>query len=205
MTTSTSLDGLAPLFQASRDGDLALLTRLLDQGVDYLEADGQGWTALHWAITQCRLDIVEKLLSHRRATGPSPLPPLYTLTYNDIKTLAAKALPAMTPIELAAEVEDDTIFKVLLEELEPYDQVSIPFNSVWAPCPAVSLENEHLYPGLEISAVAKNTNLPQSQQQQTPTDDCWRELGGFLLNLAVKDGKLGVVEMLLRLGVDHAL
>ena len=79
-----------PLSQASFDGDLDLVNDLLKAGVDYLETDAYGRTALHWAVAQRHIDVVHALLSHHQPQNIHKTPvPLCTLTYKELKELAS--------------------------------------------------------------------------------------------------------------------
>ncbi|KAH6908733.1 ankyrin repeat-containing domain protein [Coprinopsis sp. MPI-PUGE-AT-0042] len=211
------------LSRASFEGNLATVTRLLDSGVDYLEVDASGRTALHWAVAQHHLEVVGKLLAHHRRPishpstyhkfkrfaskillgNPQPSSPtptqIQTLTYDKLQQLALKVRPIITPIELAAQVNDEAIFKLLLENLEPFGDTALLFNGVWPPVPGA--------PGLCGRGSAYESVQNDQLPPKDPTNEAswWGEIRAFILRIAIKDGKLAVSDIVLRLGADPEL
>ncbi|KAH6908778.1 ankyrin repeat-containing domain protein [Coprinopsis sp. MPI-PUGE-AT-0042] len=199
---SVSPELLAPLSKASFEGDLDSVTRLLDLGVDYLEADASGRTALHWAVSQHHLEVVKKLLLHRRLTGPPVPADSHTLTYAEIKRLMRRVRPMITPLELAAEVNDEAIFKALLEDLEDFYDTTVPFNSIWPPSSLASPAHQGSDLELMEEDFASNHSLLRDLEEGADEVQRWKELTNVVLHLAVKDNNLAVVKMLLRLGAN---
>ncbi|KAH6908780.1 hypothetical protein BKA70DRAFT_252204 [Coprinopsis sp. MPI-PUGE-AT-0042] len=200
--SANRIELLAPLSKASSEGDLDSVARLLDLGVDYLEADTSGRTALHWAVSQHHLEVVKKLLLHRRLTGPPVPADSHTLTYTEIKRLMRRVRPITTPLELAAEAKDAAIFKALLEDLEDFYDTTVPFNSIWPPSSLPSPAHQGSDLGLMEEDFASNHSLLRDLEEGADEVQRWKELTNVVLHLAVKDNKLAVVEMLLRLGAD---
>ncbi|KAH6906294.1 ankyrin repeat-containing domain protein [Coprinopsis sp. MPI-PUGE-AT-0042] len=194
------------LSRASFEGNVAAVTRLLDSGVDYLEADASGRKALHWAVAQGHFQVVEKLLAHhQRETSSSPMKPVqvHTLTYSELQFVSLRIHPVVTPIELAAKVDDEAIFKLLLENLEPFTDTTVLLNGIWPP---VSHRREGIpdsvdHRNLSDYHLAQNTSLPSRQAYENEGD--WqKELLSFVLHLSIKDDKYVVADMALRLGAD---
>ncbi|HQQ11315.1 MAG TPA: ankyrin repeat domain-containing protein, partial [Synergistales bacterium] len=50
------------LFDATKRGDIAGVTRLIDRGADIEAQDKEGWTPLHYACMNGRTDIARLLL-----------------------------------------------------------------------------------------------------------------------------------------------
>ncbi|KAH6908746.1 ankyrin repeat-containing domain protein [Coprinopsis sp. MPI-PUGE-AT-0042] len=216
------------LSQASFEGDLGTVTRLLSSGTDYLEADASGRTALHWAVAEHRLAVVEKLLAHHRhavspeSSGdklkrfaskirpmgkllgkPRSSPPMtpaqvHTLPFDELIRLSSRVRPIITPIELAAQLDDERIFKLLLENLEPFADAAVLFNGVW-PVPLDPAATPHR------RAVVLDSRLGQDKldfKDGANEVGWWGKLTSFILRLAIVDGKLAVADMVLRLGAD---
>ncbi|KAH6908754.1 ankyrin repeat-containing domain protein [Coprinopsis sp. MPI-PUGE-AT-0042] len=202
--TSHGCEPRTVLSQASFEGDLAAVTRLLGSGTDYLEVDASGTTSLHWAVSQQHLVIVEALLTHRQqAVSSSSMPSIqiHTLTFNELRRIR----PIVTPIELAAHVNNEAIFKLLLKTLEPLVCALTTiqgFNSVWpaAPFPFSPSRGREVVPIKERDLI-KNESLPPRQGDGNEVD-WWDMFTSFILQLAIKDGKLAVVDMVLRLGAN---
>lgn len=183
------------LSQASFAGDLTTVIHLLNSGADHLEADTSGRTALHWAVLKQHLELVEELLAHHRRSIPFPPPKpsqvqIHTFTFVQLKRLASRVRPVVTPIELAAQIDAKAIFKLLLENLEPFAETTVLFNGIWASAAP---------PDLHV--LVHNTRVP-SKEAYTNKSDWFRDLMAFILQLAIKDDKLAVVDIALRLGVD---
>ncbi|KAH6906721.1 hypothetical protein BKA70DRAFT_1428825 [Coprinopsis sp. MPI-PUGE-AT-0042] len=178
--TSSSVELSTSLSKASFDGDLDSVTHLLESGVDYLESDDEGKTALHWAVAQRHPDVI------------------HTLAYRELERLAARTRSVITPVELAAEVDDEAIFEVLLENLEPFSNTMVVFNRFWLPLftsmTPISEDSDFKYP-------FNNDHLPPKQDQEDGLH-YQRGLMNVVLQLAIKDNKLAVVDMLLHLGAD---
>ncbi|KAH6906563.1 hypothetical protein BKA70DRAFT_1563852 [Coprinopsis sp. MPI-PUGE-AT-0042] len=194
--TSTS-EPPTPLCKASFDGDLDSVASLLASGVDYLESDDTGETALHWAVAGHHLPVVEMLLGHHRPSTQEPAP-ITTLTYQDLMRLARKTRPVVTPIELAAQLNNEAIFKSLLNCLEPFADTVPVFNGVWPP---LSTIHRYLDEACSERCLAKNDNLP-SRNEFDGEADWWAKLTTSILHLAIKDSKFPVVEMVLRVGAN---
>jgi ankyrin repeat protein len=66
-SASSSFPGGGPrlLPHAAKDGDAQLVARLLAEGRDVNEADEAGRTALHWAVSLGRADVVRLLLASK--------------------------------------------------------------------------------------------------------------------------------------------
>ncbi|KAH6908749.1 ankyrin repeat-containing domain protein [Coprinopsis sp. MPI-PUGE-AT-0042] len=194
------------LSQASFEGNVAAVTRLLDSGVDYLEADASGRKALHWAVAQHHLQVVEKLLTHHeRKTLSSPVKPaqIHTLTYAKLQLLSLRVYPAVSPLELAAQVDSALIFKVLLENLEPFIDTTVRLNGIWPPIshPPECIPGGTVHRDVLESDLSRNTSLPSRQLFENKGD--WqKELLNFVLHIAIKDDKFAVADMALRLGAD---
>jgi Ankyrin repeats (3 copies) len=203
MMTSTSYEPRTKLSQASFEGNLAGVNHLLDSDVDYLEVDESGRTALHWAVAGHHSAVVERLIAHHRdksSSSPSKPIAIHTLTYEELKRLALSVRPRVTPIELAAQVDDKSIFKVLLEHIEPFADTTILLNGVWppAPCAPPPYDHEDI---LSEQDLAQNTSIPSRHADGSGLD--WqRELLVLILHLAIKDDRFAVAEMALRLGAD---
>ena len=52
------------LWRASRDGDVRRVTEILDDGASVNWRDSAGFTALHWACSNNRTEVVKVLLKH---------------------------------------------------------------------------------------------------------------------------------------------
>lgn len=205
---------------------MASVTRLLDSGVNHLEADASGRTALHWAVTQHHLEVAEKLLAHHRhpaspvsmnrklkwlASQTQPvrkllgIPPsssstrptqIHTLTYDKLKHLASRVRPIITPIELAAQVEDEAIFRLLLENLEPFADAAVLFNGAWPPAPSA----RDLRVDPSSAELFHSDHLPS--EDYANWTDWWIALTGLIVRNAIMDGKLAVADMVLRVGAN---
>ena len=75
---------LGPLHLAARDGDVARCERLVKGGIAVDTPDGEGDTALDWAVYSCKIDVVRKLIelganvNHSDGRGLTPL--MFTAT-----------------------------------------------------------------------------------------------------------------------------
>ncbi|KAH6906562.1 hypothetical protein BKA70DRAFT_1494904 [Coprinopsis sp. MPI-PUGE-AT-0042] len=195
--TSTTTASPTPLCKACLHGDLDAVASLLASGVDYLESDDTGKTALHWAVAGRHLPVIEILLGHHRPSTQEPRP-VITLTYQELVCLYAKTRPVVTPIELAAQLDDEAIFKALLNRLEPFADTIPVFNGVWPP---ISRKHALLDVDFTEPLLAKNDNLPSRNDFKQEGD--WRaELLGCILQLAIQDNKFVVAEMVLRVGAN---
>ncbi|KAH6912919.1 hypothetical protein BKA70DRAFT_1422468 [Coprinopsis sp. MPI-PUGE-AT-0042] len=79
-----------PLHRAIEAADLDAISTLLASGIDHLEVDLLGRTALHWAIMHKSPAAVKELLAHHakcRHQGSQP-PLIYTLTFEEIEEMA---------------------------------------------------------------------------------------------------------------------
>ncbi|KAH6914666.1 ankyrin repeat-containing domain protein [Coprinopsis sp. MPI-PUGE-AT-0042] len=198
-----------PLSQACLEGDLGTVAQLLNSGVNYLDVDASGRTALHWAIVGRHLDIIRNLLAHHEERDPSPTtPPLHTLTFDKIKKLTALRArqPTITPIEMAAQGNDEATFDVLLESIKPFVDSSTPFNNIWRPlCLKLVLARSYTYL-FNKSPGWLDVDWTKQSIREGKDHDVWlEELKGAVLHLAIGDGKFEVAEMLLRRGASPAV
>jgi uncharacterized protein len=77
-------EGRSDLHYAARDGDLAVVRRLVDAGEDVNLADRRGWTPLHFAAQALSPEVAQYLLGHGAAVDPQDMhgnTPLSTATF----------------------------------------------------------------------------------------------------------------------------
>jgi ankyrin repeat protein len=130
---------------------------------------------------------------HKISTSPTTFVQIHTLTFEELKGLALTVRPpVVTPIELAAQVDEKAIFKLLLENLEPFAETPPLFNGIWAPHPSAPVDRHVL---------VQNTDLPPKGKYANKAD-LVGGLMGFILQLAIKDGTTRAVDMSLQLGAD---
>ncbi|KAH6915514.1 hypothetical protein BKA70DRAFT_578794 [Coprinopsis sp. MPI-PUGE-AT-0042] len=120
------------------------------------------------------------------------------LTYDQLQRLASRVRPVITPIELAAQVGDEAIFKLLLENLEPFADTAVLLNGVWPPVSPEAVQSLRM----DMSGFERVSNEKLPSKQYVNELDWWKELTGFILHVAIQDHKLAVAEMVLRLGAD---
>jgi len=122
--------GRNPLHFAAAEGDLAGLTRLINEGADIEAKDANGHTALHWAASQGKLDCLNKLLENgaileaKDNSGKTPLH--FAVMHGKIDCLIrlikgkadieAKDAEGLTPLHYAALEGEVACLKKLLEE-----------------------------------------------------------------------------------------
>ena len=99
LTTALSAGALAgpPLVSAVRDGDIAAVRLLLEQGEDANSAEGDGLSALHWAARRGEPEIAKVLLA------------------SDATTDAKTRNGAYTPLHEASKAGNPAVARVLLE------------------------------------------------------------------------------------------
>ncbi|KAH6914730.1 hypothetical protein BKA70DRAFT_553991 [Coprinopsis sp. MPI-PUGE-AT-0042] len=184
------------ILQASFQGDLEALSNLLHSGAPYLEADSSGRTALHWAVTRQRLDMVTALVSHHNAhkyDNPPLKHQFYTLTYDEIEDLLRKkSVTCFTPIELAAEAKNEAIFTFLLENLDVPAPWPPQMNPVWPTLNSSDDALRRLYPTDERQSKVAVNKVEGEVVLNRQT----------LTHLAVKDDKFAVFSMLIQQSID---
>ncbi|RXW15995.1 hypothetical protein EST38_g9860 [Candolleomyces aberdarensis] len=202
------LKGWTPLFWACFRGLPNIVSCLLEKGANHRVRSVTGWTCLHWAISRGHSEIITMLLQHHRdfaLRATSMTVPIGTLTIARVKEIQTVkshtvkcAFDDETPLELAASAEDNDVFTILLQDFDPANKQ-----------PAVYYE-EHLntwwsaQPSIDTvwRVFTKFGPVNQAAYLKTPLEARGTDWKTRILQVAIKDEKLHVAQMLLELGAD---
>ena len=196
--------GWTPLFWAAIQGHEKIVRRLLEKKADHLLIDSNGWTCLHWAASKGNSSITRVLLDHHanfKANQPSSKMSLRDLTVADAQQIyRPRTKPnAKTALEIAAEKKDESTFDTILEDLSTRGN-SQSFNEVWkqrgwddprvnVPWRIMTKADHFDSKGLKRWDIEEGCGSPEA----------WKTK---LLHGAIRDGKVLVVELLVKLGAD---
>ena len=196
--------GWTPLFWAAIKGHEQIVRRLLEKKADHLLMDSNGWTCLHWAASKGNSSITQVLLDHHAnftASQPSSKIWVRDLTVADAQRICQPHTKsnAKTALEIAAERGDITTFDAILEDLSTRGN-SHSFNKVWTqrgwdnprvnvPWRIMAKEDYSDSKGLKRWDIEKEYGSPKN----------WKTK---LVHGAIRDGKVLVVELLVKLGAD---
>ena len=195
--------GWTPLFWAAMQGHEQIVRRLLEEKADHLLMDSNGWTCLHWAASKGNSSTIQVLLDHHanfKASQPSFKIWLSDLTVTDAKRCQPRTKShAKTALEIAADKEDISTFDTILEDLSSRGN-SQSFNEVWTQRgwddPRVNVpwrvmtKSDYLdRKGLKRLDIEQGYGSPEH----------WKTK---LLHGAIRDGKVLVVQLLIKLGAD---
>ena len=195
--------GWTPLFWAAIQGHEQIVRRLLEEKADHLLMDSNGWTCLHWAASKGNSSITQVLLDHHansKASQPSFKIWLSDLTVTDAKRCQPRTKShAKTALEIAADKEDIRTFDTILEDLSSRGN-SQSFNEVWTqrgrddprvnvPWRILTKADYFDEKGLKRLDIEQGYGSPKH----------WKIK---LLHGAIRDGKVLVVQLLIKLGAD---
>ena len=166
--------------------------------------DSNGWTCLHWAASKGNSSITRVLLDHHanfKANLPSSKIWLRDLIVADVQRMYQPHTKsnAKTALEIAAEKKDKSTFDTILEDLSTRGN-SLSFNEVWTqrgwddprvnvPWRIMTKADHFDRKGLRRWDIEKGCGSPEA----------WKTK---LLHGAIRDGKVLVVELLVKLGAD---
>ena len=195
--------GWTPLFWAATQGHEQIVRTLLEEKADHLLMDSNGWTCLHWAASKGNSSITQVLLDHHanfKASQPSFKIWLSDLTATDAKRCQPRTKSrAKTALEIAADKEDISTFDTILEDLSSRGN-SQSFNDVWTqrgwddprvnvPWRVMTKSDYFDMKGLMRFDIEQGYGSPKH----------WKTK---LLHGAIRDGKVHVVHLLIKLGAD---
>ena len=198
------LSGWTPLFWAATQGHEQVVRRLLEKKANHLLMDSNGWTSLHWAASKGNSSISQVLLDHHANFKASQLS--FKIWLRDLTVAHAKRIcqshtksNAKTALEIAAEKEDMSTFDTILEDLSTRG-ISQSFNELWTqrgwdeprvivPWRAMTKADDVDKKGLRRLDIEKGHGSPEF----------WKTK---LLHGAIRDGRVLVVQLLVKLGAD---
>ncbi|KAJ5505364.1 hypothetical protein N7453_004321 [Penicillium expansum] len=207
--------GWTPLFWASFTGSLDIVRLLLSERAKYTHRNKYGWTALHWAISRGETQVVLELVQHHQAH-------LSRVTKADIRTLSVEDVRRLntpehtSPIQIAAEGKNATIFDLLVAHFDTLDSTrGEDFQKIWSresfKVPLAestwhntleSLLNGHpIRPGELIAGETYVNEDPRSYLHGLMKEDPskWKSI---LLVSAIQDADFQAAELFLELGAD---
>ena len=191
------------LFWSSLNGDVPALRFLLEKGANHFLRDFHGWTALHWAVSKGKEESVNTLLEHhahylakdRELSIWSRLPDDF---YHINESL--KALDWQTPMEVAAEAGDATIFDTLLKSWNQTGEDSL--NDSWPSGhfdPPMSNLWRVMNKAERINGIESYVSGVWWSDSGRMDDQIWKTT---MLHSAIKDQNLPVVQLLIDIGAD---
>jgi Ankyrin repeats (3 copies) len=193
-----------PLFWTSFKGNIPALRLLLDRSANHLSRDVHGWTALHWAMSRGEEHSVSILFVHHahymsegEKLGPwARIPDDFSQDVNAVNSLHWK-----TPMEVAAEAQDATIFDILLKNQHATSEKS--FNALWSSGhfdPPMSNTWRTMNKAEKINGLESYiSRLWWGEPRKEKDDTAWK---ARMLHSAIKDQKLSVMQLLLEIGAD---
>ena len=196
--------GWTPLFWAAIQGHEQIVRRLLEKKADHLLMDSNGWTCLHWAASKGNSSITRVLLDHHanfKANSPSFKMWVRDLTVADAQRMYQPHTKsnAKTALEIAAEKKDQSTFDTILEDLSTRGN-SQSFNEVWT---QRGWDDPRVNVSWRIMTKADHFDGKGLQRWDIETEcgspEAWKTK---LLHGAIRDGKVLVVELLVKLGAD---
>ncbi|KAJ2930181.1 hypothetical protein H1R20_g6860, partial [Candolleomyces eurysporus] len=204
--------GWTPLFWACFRGLPSIVSCLLEKGAEHRVRSVTGWTCLHWAISRRHNEIITMLLQHHRDfthRAASITVPIGTLTIarlKEVQTVKNRAAECAsgdeTLLELAASAEDGDVFTVLLQDFDPSNKQPAAFceehlNTWWS---AQRFDRPPI--GNVWRVWNKADGLYQDAYLRDPLEAHGTDWKTRLLQVAIKDDKLHVAQMLLELGAN---
>lgn len=193
------IQGWTPLFWAAFIGNVELIRLLLSQGADHQFRSTLGWTALHWAISRGNYAAVEELLGHHSRLKKST-PQIHTMTMKQI--IAYR--DTISPIELAADAQDMSLFELLLNDLEVRNGTlgDAKFNCIWETARFDKPASENLWRTMTKYELINGIepSVPKFADWCDPDVDHLRsnpvKWKSTLLKSAIRDGQLSSTQML---------
>ncbi len=196
--------GWTPLFWAAIKGHEQIVRRLLEKNADHLLVDSNGWTCLHWAASKGNSSITQVLLDHHanfKAGQPSLRIWLRDLTLADAQRICKTHTKsnAKTALEIAAEEEDISTFDTILEDLSTRGN-SQSFNELWT---QRGWDDPRVNVAWRIMTKADHFDTKGLRrwniEEGYGSPEVWKTR---LLHGAIRDGKVLVVQLLVKLGAD---
>ena len=198
------LSGWTPLFWAAIQGHEQIARRLLEKKADHLLMDSNGWTCLHWAASRGNSSITQVLLDHHanmKANQPSAKMWLRDLTVADAQRMHQLHTKsnAKTALEIAAEKKDKSTFDTILEDLSTRGN-SLSFNEVWT---QRGWDDPRVNVPWRVMTKADYFDEKGLRrwdiEEGCGSSEAWKTK---LLHGAIRDGKVLVVELLVKVGAD---
>jgi ankyrin repeat protein len=192
-----------PLFWSSLNGDIPALQFLLEKGANHLLRDAHGWTALHWAVSKGKENSVSALLEHHaRYMVKDRELSIWSRPPNEFDEIvdSLKALNWQTPMEVAAEAGDASIFDTLLKSRHETGDNSL--NDSWPSGhfdPPVSNLWRVMNKAERINGIESYMSGTWWSRSGRTEDQTWK---ATMLHSAIKDQKLPVVQLLIEIGAD---
>ena len=196
--------GWTPLFWAAIQGNEQIVRRLLEKQADHLLMDSNGWTCLHWAASKGNSSVIRVLLDHHanfKANQPSSKMCLRDLTVANAQRVYQPRTKsnARTAPEFAAETKNESTFDTIFKYLSTRGK-SLSFNEVWT-------QRGWDDPRVKIPwrIMIKADYFDRKGLQRWNTEEgcdspkAWKTK---LLHGAIRDGKVLVAELLVKLGAD---
>ena len=196
--------GWTPLFWAAILGNEQTVRRLLEKKADHLLMDSNGWTCLHWAASKGHSSIIRVLLDHHaifKANQPTSKMWLMDLTVADAQRIyqPRTKFNAKNALEFVAETKNESTFDTIFEDLSIRAN-SLSFNDVWTQCgwnsPRVKVPWRII---IKADYFDRKGLQRRYTEERCDSPEAWKT---ELLHGAIRDGKVLVAELLVKLGAD---